>query len=162
MLLIQKKSSTHANKTKTNISTSRLVSLPHQMSSCCSLTPKDPHNTWRDYIPSLTPRVFPQHPFPTPQHLSHYHWYRSMDSKQTRASDHHSQATVQCSNKWSTVFALLLHMQHQSSIISLLLMRLSIVKIFPRVVVQEKNATLLGTFASYIFLQGKHSPLVPL
>ena len=48
--------------------------------------------------------------------------------------------------RWSTDSPHLLHIKHHSSTTICLFQRLSVVKILPKVVVQEKNATLGGTF----------------
>ena len=53
-----------------------------------------------------------------------------------------------------------LHMQHQSKINIPIFQRLSIDKIFPRAEVQEKRATLDGTFERHTIFHGNKLPLV--
>ena len=54
--------------------------------------------------------------------------------------DHNSQAIEQWSKRWSTLSPLVLHKQHQSTMIRWRFLKLSIVKSFPKAAVQEKKA----------------------
>ena len=59
--------------------------------------------------------------------------------------DHKSKAIGQWIRRWSTDSPFLLHIQHQSKIKIFHFLRLSIVKIFPKIAVQTKKATLEGS-----------------
>ena len=74
---------------------------------------------------------------------------------------HSSKAIGQWRSRWSTVSPHFLHMQHQSKINIHLFQRLLIVRIFPRATVQEKKATLDGTFDHHTICHGNDMPLVP-
>jgi hypothetical protein len=58
-----------------------------------------------------------------------------------KTRDHNSLATSQCTNKWSTVLLLHLRMQHQSTKMIPLLIRLSHVKKFPHAAIHTKCLT---------------------
>ena len=55
---------------------------------------------------------------------------------------HSAWAIGQCKSKWFTDSPLVLHMQYQSNMITLLFLRLSVVRILPSAAVQMKKATL--------------------
>ena len=69
--------------------------------------------------------------------------------------DQRSIATEQCRKRWSTLSPLRLHIQHQSWIMKPRFRKLSIVRTFPKVAVQDKNATRGGTLAFQTSFQGK-------
>ena len=64
--------------------------------------------------------------------------------KMTRTIDHNSQATGQCTSKWLTDSPLDLHIQHQSKMVTLLFLRFSVVRIFPKADVKEDCYTKNG------------------
>ena len=68
--------------------------------------------------------------------------------------DHSSIATEQCRNRWSTLSPLRLHIQHHSWIMRPRFRRLSIVRTFPKVTVQDKKATRGGTLTFQMGFQG--------
>ena len=69
--------------------------------------------------------------------------------------DHKSKAIEQWMRRWSTDFPFLLHIQHQSKIKICRFLILSIVKIFSKVAVHTKRATLEGTLDFQTIFQGK-------
>ena len=69
--------------------------------------------------------------------------------------DQSSRATEQCKNIRSTLSPLLLQKQHQLMMIRLRLQRLSMVRTFPKVPVQEKKATRGGTLVFHKIFHGK-------
>ena len=66
--------------------------------------------------------------------------------KRPKTIDQRSQAKGQWRRRWSIDSPFLLHMKHQSRIHTFLFRRLSIVRHFPKAVVQTKKATLEGIF----------------
>ena len=62
--------------------------------------------------------------------------------------DHKSKAKEQWMKRWSTNSPFLLHIQHQSKIKIYHFLRLSIVKIFPKIAVHTKKATLEGRWST--------------
>ena len=81
------------------------------------------------------------------------HWIQ----KRLNTIDHTSLALEQCNTKWSTILALLLHIQHQFITRTCLFLILSTAKICTKAAVHKKNATLDGTLGLQILLQGKHT-----
>ena len=69
--------------------------------------------------------------------------------------DFKSKAIGEWIRRWSTDSPFLLHIQHQSKIKIHHLLRLSIVKIFPKAAVQTKKTTLDGTLDFQTVFQGK-------
>ena len=68
--------------------------------------------------------------------------------------DRSSYVIGQWKRRWSTDSPHFLHIKHHYTIICLF-QRLSVVKILPKAAVQEKNATLGGTFDCHIIFLGK-------
>lgn len=69
---------------------------------------------------------------------------------------HISLVTGQWTSKWSVVFPLLLHIQHQSTITIWHLCKLSIFKIFPNADIQrKKKKTFVGTLGFHELFHGK-------
>ena len=62
-----------------------------------------------------------------------------------------------CRSKWSVVSPFLLHMQHQSTTATFHLLKLSMVKIFPKATIQIKKLTFVGTFGFHNGFQGNES-----
>jgi hypothetical protein len=68
---------------------------------------------------------------------------------------HKAEATSQWRRKWSTDSPLLLHKQHLSTIITCLFLRLSKVRILPRVAGHTKKAAFKGARVRHTLFQGK-------
>jgi hypothetical protein len=75
-------------------------------------------------------------------------------SKRLMSNIHNSLAMAQWRKKISIDFLLLLHMLHQYTTMTFLVLRLSTVKIFPRASVQTKKLMLDGTLTFQIVFHG--------
>ena len=122
-----------------------------------SLPPKTPHHTMGHHPPNNQISMIaimarqPAHKSNTRQGIT------QCTPNKPNTIDHNSQARGQCSNKWSTLSPLCLHIQHRSTRIRCHFCKLSIVKSLPKAVVHEKKATLGGILAFQILFQGKGS-----
>ena len=67
-----------------------------------------------------------------------------------KTNNHSFLATRQCHNRWSTDSPSCLHIQHQSTIGILRLLKLTTVRIFPKRAIQVKKATFVGTLTFQI------------
>ena len=99
-----------------------------------------PNPTYQQASSSVTP-------------LGIVHWI----PKRLNTIDHNSLALEQCNTNWSTILALLLHIQHRFITRTCLFLILSTVKICTKAAVHKKNSTLDGTLGLQILLQGKHT-----
>jgi hypothetical protein len=103
-----------------------------------------PH--WTRWIHMCNARWLPNYPLQLFKHLLSLQGISQSAPKSLRSALHVSVATSQYKNKWLIDSPQCLHIQHHSSTIMFLLSKLSKVKIFPRVAVHTKRATLGGVF----------------
>ena len=82
--------------------------------------------------------------------------YTKQTKKKKKTIDHNSYAIWQWRRRWSTDSPHLLHIKHHSNTTICLFQRLSVVKILPKAAVQEKNATLGGTFDCHTYNIDQH------
>ena len=103
-----------------------------------------PHQT--RWIHICNGRWLPNYPLQLFKHSLSLQGITQSAPKSLRSALHVSVATSQYKNKWLIYSPQCLHIQHQSSTIIFLLSKLSKVKIFPRVAIHTKKATLRGVF----------------
>lgn len=101
---------------------------------------------WRSPSPTLKQKI---------TDLGIYH----LTPKTTKRKAQNSIVIEQWSNKWSIISPSCLHIQHQSTIVIYSFIRLSTMRVFPKVVVQTKITTFIGTFILRITFQGKYELL---
>ena len=119
------------------------------------LLPNAPHQTMGHSHPNGRIPMPPKLSLPTSQQLHHCFRHNQWIPIKVNTIDHKSKAIEQWMRRWSTDFPFLLHIQHQSKIKICRFLILSIVKIFSKVAVHTKRATLEGTLDFQTIFQGK-------